>query len=315
MNHYNRRDFIRTSAFAFGSVIVAKLPLACKGKNGAKNVFKYAFCNEILQEFSWPEQCEIIGKAGYEGVEIAPFTLVKEGVQEISQAMRQQMVRDMKNAGIVCPGLHWLFVAPPPGLHFTTPDDQLRQRSVDYLVKLIDFCGDLGGEIMVFGSPAQRGTSGGISIGEATNYFADGLAKVADHAKERNVIILIEPLSKKDTDVVNTLEEAMSVVDKVNHPNIATMFDFHNSIDETEPWSDLIQKYFRHIHHVHVQNMDGSVIMSDNIPQEFIPIFELLKKLNYKKWVSVEVFDFSPGGRFIAGESMKTFLEIERRIR
>jgi len=315
MNHYTRRDFIRASAIALGSVSIAGLPLACKSKNEANNVFKYALCSEILKEFSWPEQCEITGEAGYKGIEIAPFTLVKEGVQEITQSRRQQMVQDMKNAGIVCPGLHWLFVAPPPGLHFTTPDDQLRQRSVDYLVKLIDFCGDLGGEIMVFGSPAQRGTSGGITIQEATNYFADGLAKVADHAKARNVIILVEPLPKKDTNVVNTLEEAMKIVNRINHPNIATMFDFHNSVDETEPFSDLIQKYYRYIHHVHVQNMDGSLIMSDKIPQEYVQIFELLKKLKYKKWISVEVFDFSPGGKFIAEESMKTFLEIEKRIR
>ena len=314
MNHYTRRNFIKTSAIALGSVSVAGLPVACGSNDKTKNVFKYALCNEILKEFSWAEQCEITGKAGFKGIELAPFTLVKEGVQEITQDMRQQMVRDMKNAGIVCPGLHWLFVAPPKGLHFTTPDDQLRQRSVDYLAKLIDFCGDLGGEIMVFGSPAQRGTSGGISVQEAANYFADGLAKVADQAKARNVIILVEPLPKKDTDVVNTLEEAMKIVNKVNHPNVATMFDFHNSVDETEPFSDLIQKYYRNIHHVHVQNMDGSVIMSDKIPQEYIRIFGLLKKLNYKKWISVEVFDFSPGGKFIAEESMKTFLEIESRI-
>ena len=93
------------------------------------------------------------------------------------------------------------------------------------------------------------------------------------------------------------------------------MFDFHNSVDETEPFSDLIQKYYRYIHHVHVQNMDGSLIMSDKIPQEYVQIFELLKKLKYKKWISVEVFNFSPGGKFIAEESMKTFLEIEKRIR
>jgi sugar phosphate isomerase/epimerase len=224
------------------------------------------------------------------------------------------MVRDMKNAGIVCPGFHWLFVPPPKGLHFTTPDNQLRQKSVDYLVKLIEFCGDLGGEVMIFGSPAQRGSSGGISAEEATGFFADGLAKVADLAKDRNITILVEPLPGKDTDVVNTMEEALQVVNKVNHPNIATMFDFHNSVDETEPFTDLIRKYNRYIHHVHVQNMNGTLITSDNIPEELIRVFKLLKELKYNKWISVEVFDFTPGGKFIAEESMKTFLEIEKRI-
>jgi sugar phosphate isomerase/epimerase len=60
--------------------------------------------------------------------------------------------------------------------------------------------------------------------------------------------------------------------------------------------------------------MDGTLIKSDEIPEDFIPVFVELKKLNYKKWVSLEVFDFSPGGKYIADESMRTFLEIERRI-
>jgi sugar phosphate isomerase/epimerase len=314
MNYYNRRDFIKTSVIALGSAGLAGMPVACQGKN-KKNYFKYALCNEIVKEFSWPEQCDIIGKAGFNGIEVAPFTLLKEGVQEITLDKRRQMVKDMKNAGIVCPGLHWLFVPPPQGLHFTTPDNQLRQRSVDYLVKLIDFCGDLGGEIMVFGSPVQRATSQGISIQEATDYLADGLAKVADHARERNLTILIEALTKRETDVVNTLEEAKTLVNKINHPNISSMFDFHNTLDENEPMPDLISKYINLIHHVHVQNLDGTVLLSDKIPQVYIQVFDLLRKLNYKKWISVEVFDFSPGGKFIAEESMKTFLEIERRIR
>lgn len=313
MNYYDRRNFIKTSALALGSLGLAGAS-ACGSRNTSENIFKYALCSEILKELSWAEQCEITGKAGFKGIELAPFTLVKESVDEISSAARQQMVQDMKNAGIVCPGFHWLFVPPPKGLHFTTPDNQLRQKSVDYLIKLIEFCGDLGGEVMVFGSPAQRGTTGGISVQEATDYFADGLAKVAGLARDRNITILVEPLPGKGTDVVNTMEEALQIVNKVNHPNIATMFDFHNSVDETEPFTDLIRKYYRYIHHVHVQNMDGSLIKPDNIPEELIRIFKLLKELNYKKWISVEVFDFTPGGKFIAEESMKTFLEIEKRI-
>jgi sugar phosphate isomerase/epimerase len=314
MKRISRKDFIKTSALGLSSISIAGLPMACGRNSGTGKLFKYALCSEILQGFSWPEQCEITGKAGYEGIEIAAYTLVSEGVQEITQDKRQQMVRDMKNAGIVCAGLHWLFVPPPQGLHFTTPDGQVRQKSIDYLNKLIDFCGDLGGEIMVFGSPAQRGTSQGLSIQEATDYFTDGLAKVADHAKERNVTILVESLPKSSTDVVNTLEEALKVVNMINHPNIATIFDFHNSADETEPLTDLIRKYFRYIRHVHVQNMDGTVIMHDKIPGEIIQIFELLKRLKYKKYISAEIFDFSPGGKFIAEETMKTFLEIERLI-
>ena len=93
------------------------------------------------------------------------------------------------------------------------------------------------------------------------------------------------------------------------------MLDFHNTLDETEPMEDLVRKYFDNIEHVHFQNMDGTVVTTDAIPQKFIPVFEALKELGYEKWISLEVFDYTPGGEFIANEGMKTFWEIERRIR
>ena len=313
MNQYNRREFIHKSALVLSSIGLAGLPFSCGRKK--ENLFKYAFCNEILEDISWPEQCEIIGKAGYEGVEIAPFTLVDEGVQELGAAKRRQMVQDMSNAGIVCAGLHWLFVAPPKGLHFTTPDNNVRQRSVEYLVKLIDFCGDMGGEVMIFGSPNQRGTTQGATVQEALNNYIDGLAQVADHAQQRGVKILVEPLPGNATDVVNTMSEAMYVVNKIGHPAISTMFDFHNTLDETEPLHELVRKYYDHIEHIHFQNMDGTLVTADAIPQKFIPVFEVLNEKGFKEWVSLEVFDYTPGGEFIAYEGMKTFLEIERRIR
>lgn len=312
MKQYNRRGFLKTSAFALTSIGIAGLPFSCGRKQ--ENIFKYAFCNEILEDISWPAQCEIIGNAGYQGVEIAPFTLVEQGVQELTANKRRQMVQDMKNAGIECAGLHWLFVAPPAGLHFTTPDNSVRQRSIDYLVKLIDFCGDMGGSEMIFGSPNQRGTTNGATVREAVNNYIDGLAQVADHAQQRGVKILVEPLPGESTDVVNTLYEAMYVVNKIGHPAISTMFDFHNTLDETQPLDELVRQYYDHIDHVHFQNMDGTLVTADAIPQDFIPVFEVLKEKGYNKWVSLEVFDYSPGGEFIANEGMRTFLEIEKRI-
>lgn len=309
---YNRRSFIKTSVISLSLAGISGLINSCDTIK--KGIFKYALCNEILQEFSWAEQCKIIGIAGYDGIEIAPFTLVKEGVREITPQIRRQMVNDIKNAGIECAGLHWLLTPPPKGLHFTSPDEIVRNKTIDYLKELIDFCGDLGGKVMVFGSPAQRGTSQGISIQEATNYFEDGLFRLADHAGNRGVQILIEPLPKTNTDVLNTLEEAKRIVDKINHTSISSMFDFHNTLDETESIHDLVKKYSKYIQHVHVQNMDGTYIIPDQVPEGFIPVFKALKELNYNKWISLEVFNFAPGGKFIAEESMKTFRNIEKAI-
>ena len=185
--------------------------------------------------------------------------------------------------------------------------------SESYLNELIDFCGDLGGKALIFGSPKQRNTVG-ISIDEAKGYFADGLAAVADHAQARGVQVLIEPLDKTQTDVVNVTAEALELVKKINHPAIATMFDFHNTLDETDDFVAIIKKYHKHIHHVHVQEMDGQYLGTGNARQAFVAAFQTLKDLGYDKWVSLEVFDFSPGGKVIAEESMKVLKAIEAEL-
>jgi sugar phosphate isomerase/epimerase len=266
-----------------------------------------------MAKLSWAEQCRIVGDAGYEGIEVAAFTLVKEGVQEISSVRRKEMVSTMKDAGIECSGLHWLLAPPPKGLHFTTPDAAVRRKTVAYLDELIDFCGDLGGRYMIFGSPKQRNTVG-ISVEEANKYFAEGLARVADHAQQRGVMILIEHLGSGATDVVNTMAEASELAKEVNHPAIQIMFDFHNTDDETEPFDVLLKKYYEYIHYIHVQEMNGKHLGTGTAVDDFVKAFQTLKDLGYDKWISLEVFDFSPGGKRIAEESMRTLRQLEAKL-
>jgi sugar phosphate isomerase/epimerase len=316
MPNYSRRDFIKTSGRAIIAAALCGTMVSCQKKEGPASKwagFKYAICNECMAGLSWQEQCQTASEAGYKGIEIAAFTLVKEGVQEINSAKRKEMVSTMEEAGVVCAGLHWLLAPPPKGLHFTTPDAAIRQKTIAYFHELIDFCGDLGGSRMIFGSPKQRDTKD-ISATEAKKYFADGLIQVADHAQQRRIKILIEPLGKRTTDVVNTLAEALALAEQVNHPAIAIMFDFNNTVDETEPYDVLLRKYFKHIHHVHVQEMGGKHLGTGTAVNDYVKAFQTLKDLKYDKWISLEVFDFSPGGKVIAEESMRTLKQIEGKL-
>ena len=316
MSNYSRRDFIRASGSILSAAALSGLSLSCHktgAVSGEWSGFKYAMCNESMAELSWAQQCRIISEAGYEGVEIAAFTLVKEGVQEITPSGRKKMVSIMRNAGLKCVGLHWLLAPPPKGLHFTTPDATVRRKTVAYLDKLIDFCGDLGGSYMIFGSPKQRDARD-ISVEQAKKYFDEGLTTVAEHAQERGIEILIEPLGNRTTDVVNTLAEASQLARQVNHPAIGIMFDFNNTVDETEPFDVLLRKHYKNIHHVHVQEMGGKHLGTGTAVNDYLEAFQVLKDMRYNRWISLEVFDFSPGGRTIAEESMRTLKEIESKL-
>jgi sugar phosphate isomerase/epimerase len=309
-----RRNFLKKSGTVLGAMTIGSLAEACnkREKTAEQNWkgFKYAMCNESMQTLPRTEQCKIIAGAGFKAIEIAPFTLVKESIEELSTENRQELLKVIKANGLVCAGLHWLLAPPPKGLHFTTPDETIRQKTVAYLNSLIDFCGDLKGEVMIFGSPKQRKTEG-IAVSEAKKYFADGLVSVAAHAQQRGVKILVEHLDHTQTDVVNTLAEAKAIIDAVNHPAIQMMFDFHNTPDESEPFHILIEKFYKNIYHVHVQEMDGKYLGTGNASNAFVQGFQTLKNLGYDKWISLEVFDFTPGGQVIADESMKVLKKIE----
>lgn len=263
--------------------------------------FRHAICNEAFDKWDFAESCRVMKRLGYEGIEIAPFTLA-EFPPALTPERRRELSDIIRSEGLDFVGLHWLLVGPKD-IHVTTPDDAKRRRSWDYIRALVDLCADLGPNgVMVFGSPKQRSSEGGLSPAEATRNFVDGLAGVAPHAEQRGVTILIEALPREQTDVILSLDEAVAHVNTINSPAVRSMFDTHNAVDEVEPHGSLIEKHFSYIRHVHVNETDGRHCGTGNY--DFVPIFRKLAQLNYQGWVSLEAFDFTPGAERLAEESI-----------
>lgn len=262
---------------------------------------RHAICNEIFQGWSFDDAAKVVRSTGYTGLEIAPFTLA-EKPSDITAAQRVEYRDILNSEGLSFVGLHWLMVSPK-GLHVTTPDAALRERSWRHIRDLIDLCADLGPNgVMVFGSPVQRSTVDGSTVAEATARLVDGLGSVAAQTQQRGVTILVEALPIGQANVVNTLAEAASIVREIGSAAIQTMFDTHNAVDETEPHAALVEKYFDVIRHVHVNEMDGRhPSMGD---YDFKPVLRTLRRLGYQGWVSIEAFDFSFGAERIARESI-----------
>jgi D-psicose/D-tagatose/L-ribulose 3-epimerase len=272
-----------------------------------KDSFRHSICNETFQGWDFAEACRAVRKAGYSGLEIAPFTLA-EDPSTLSSSRRREVAGIIREEGLQFVGLHWLMVSPK-GLHVTTPDDAVRARGWEHIRHLVDLCADLGSDgVMVFGSPQQRGTTGGSTRAEATRRFVDGLAEVAPHAEGRGVRILVEALPANQTDVVGSLAEAVAIVNAIASPAVRTMFDTHNAVDETEPHPTVVDRFFDYIAHVHVNETDGKHCGRGNY--DFKPVLATLAARGYRGWISLEAFDFTPGAETIASESIQ-FLKSE----
>ncbi len=268
--------------------------------------FKLAVCNELFEGADFAESCRALKKAGWHGIEVAPFTLAKDATTVPTERRRE--VRDIiVSEGLEFVGLHWLTVGPD-GVHVTTPDDKIRRHSWDFVRRLVDLCADLRpagatGGVMVFGSPNQRRTTGGLSVAEATANFVAGVDSIAAHLESHGVTLCVEALPAAQCDVIGSLDEAVEVAHRIGSPAVQSMFDSHNAIDETEPHEALVKKHWDLIRHIHVNELDGSYARPGG-GYDFKPVLQVAKDRGFSGWVSMEVFDFSPGAGKMINESI-----------
>lgn len=260
---------------------------------------KFAICNEIFQGWRLEDAFAFIKEVGYDGVEIAPFTLA-ERVEQISAEERKRVRELAKKFGLEIVGLHWLLVSPS-GLHLTTPNDSVREKTKAYFRELIRFCADLGGKIMVVGSPKQRSLVPGDTYEAAWERAKAFFADLLPLAEELNITLCIEALPN-ETDFIPTLDEALRFVREMNHPNLQTMVDVKAAVNEGLKLDEAIYKAAPHLRHVHANDVNRLGPGMGDV--DFTPLAKALKEINYGGFVSVEVFDFSPGAERIAKESL-----------
>ena len=134
-------------------------------------MIRLGICNELFEGWEFDKVCRTVKRLGYEGIEIAPFTLAPR-ITDLTAARRREIRTMVEDSGLATIGLHWL-LARTEGFYLTSPDPVVRERTGDYLIELAEATRDLGGTLMVFGSPKQRDLLPGISYDEAAAYAVE----------------------------------------------------------------------------------------------------------------------------------------------
>jgi sugar phosphate isomerase/epimerase len=260
---------------------------------------KFAMCNEFCRGMTLDEACALAADVGYDGIEIAPFTLA-DSVLDIDADGRRAIRDTVARHGLEVAGIHWL-LAKPEGLHLTCPDADLRRRTVDYLIAEVDFCADIGGDRMILGSPKQRNVIEGETFEDAWARAAEGLRRLAAHAAGRGVVVCIEPLAPAETNFIQTAAEARRMVQEVNMPALRMMLDVKAMSGDVEPIPDIIRASAGVFEHFHANdaNLNGPGFGET----DYAPIVAALREVGYDQWVSVEVFNFEIDPDTIARKS------------
>ena len=137
---------------------------------------KFGICNEIFQDWKLEDAMAFAKQAGYDGMEIAPFTLAKY-VTEIPAAQRRSIRETAARIGIEISGIHWVLVQAE-GMYLNHPEAAVRARTAQYFVELVNFCADLGGKVIVVGSPKQRNAMEGVTPEQAWQWATETFREI-----------------------------------------------------------------------------------------------------------------------------------------
>lgn len=268
---------------------------------------RYAICNETFENWDHARVCRTVAELGYTGLEMAPFTLAPR-ITDVTAEQRKTLRREAEACGLQIIGLHWL-LAKTEGLHLTSPDPAVRQRTAVYLTELAHCANDLGGDLLVLGSPAQRRIPTGATKEQATEYAIDTLSRALPGLMRWKTRLCLEPLSPPEADFINTCDEANEIIGRLNHPLLVLHLDVKAMTTETTPRPELIRKHGTAAGHFHANDANRRGPGFGDV--DFVPIFQALKDSGYAGWVSVEVFDYSPDPVTIARESIRYMRKCE----
>jgi len=260
---------------------------------------KFALCNEVLQPLPFRRQCEVAAQLGYDALEVAPFTLADDPTT-IGDAQASAFRRMAEDTGVAISGLHWLLVAPS-GLSIVSADASVRRRTVAVMEQLIELCASMGGRYLVHGSPKQRSVPAGESIAVARSRAIECLTRAARRAQDCGVTYCIEPLAPRETDFINTVAEAATIVDEIASPALKTMIDCSAAGQaEREPVDALMAHWMPTGRIAHVQVNDPNRRGPGQGEMAFAPIIATLLRMraegHYRGLVAVEPFDYVPDG-------------------
>lgn len=258
---------------------------------------KLALCNEVLEGMDLAAQCAFAAALGYEALELAPYTL-DDAPHLMSTSRRREIRRTVEASGLVVSGLHWLLVKPE-GLSLTDTDPDIRAHTIAVMGDLAWLCGELGGTVLVHGSPKQRWLPDDTHAREtAQGWVQDAFAAAGEAARSAGVTYCIEALAPPFANCITTVAEAAALVDTIGNPALRTMIDTGaaRANPEEKPVETLIADWLPSGHVAHIQLRDRTRRGPGQGSDDFGGVVDALRAQAYHGWVAVEPIELLPDG-------------------
>ena len=248
---------------------------------------KLSACTAVFGMADLKKIIDTSARLGYDAVEI---TAAKHLPVESSLQRRCEVLGWIRDAGIFCSGLHYIFDGTIRLLD-VSPD--MRRASKEYLCKVVDLAADMEAPTVIVGSGGKtRSFEPEWDREPAIRCMAETIYEAGEYAAKKDVILAVEAINRYETNFLNTMQEATEFMQLVNHPHVRTMADtYHMNIEEVDPAAS-VRKYGWALQNLHLADSNRQAPGEGHF--DFASVMEALREIGYDKVCSYEVFGLYP---------------------
>lgn len=188
------------------------------------------------------------------------------------------------------------------GLTLTDQDREVRMKAVGFIKEMMEFGAGFGAPAII--GSMQGNSTAGNAHRHSLELLAEGLNILDQHAASLGVKLIYEPLNRYETNLINTLEDGVSFIEKNNFKHIQLLADlFHMNIEEAD-LNISIQKNAPFIGHVHFADSNRKPVGFGHTQMKGIA--DALIGSGYNGFVSAEAFPW-PDPEQAAAQTIRSF--------
>ncbi len=234
------------------------------------------------------ESLEHAARAGFDGVEIFPGHADDLNGRELRDLLRKHRLQ----LAAMGTGAGWL----RRKLSLTDPDPHVRMCARDFIGAVIDFAGGFGAPA-ILGSMQGR-VADGVSREQALAWLREELDQLGPRAHALDVPLLYEPLNRYETNLFNTVDDALGFLPTLRTRNVRLLLDlFHMNIEETD-MAAAVRRAGPVVGHVHFADTNRRAVGMGHL--DVGPVARALREVGYEGWLSAEVRPLPDSGAAMA---------------
>jgi len=248
---------------------------------------KLGTATSVLYQYALQDAIPLIARAGYDGVDIwggRPHVYRQDfSVDELRQL--RQLIADH---GLSVSSFMPAFYRYPHSL--SNPNPKVRQDSIEYMRQCIDNAATLGaGIVLVVPDHSLFGQTRSDSL----QRMIESIDVVAQYASQYELKLGIEILYYDETDLVNTADDALTIIRQLGHDNLGAVLDTGTLNLSKESITDIFTTLGSLMLQIHVNDNAGSHKQQNLIPGEgnynFAALIQYLREKSYRGFLSAEL--------------------------